>query len=185
MGSNYRRAYRSEYNKPKNLHRRAAHKKCPHPKSEQPRKVQKPQQTQGRKIPAEPISNPPTAQGLTPFCRSRGGAKEPAGQSRRPSIHTLRGKYIYTWGAYVPDPRADKNTKRRIGNRNQHKRKCVAGRSSDRRPTGNATGREYMSPGGNRGGRHETPTPNPGKSHARSHDNHPSPVIRREQRPRV
>jgi len=42
--------------------------------------------TQGRKIPAEPISNPPIAQRLTPFCRSRGGAKEPAGQCCRPMI---------------------------------------------------------------------------------------------------
>ena len=42
--------------------------------------------TQGRTVPAEPISNPPRAQPLTPFCRSRGGAKEPAGQCRRPMI---------------------------------------------------------------------------------------------------
>jgi len=42
--------------------------------------------TQERKIPAEPISNPPIAQSLTPFCRSRGGAKKPAGQCRRPII---------------------------------------------------------------------------------------------------
>ena len=99
--------------------------------------------------------------------------------------HTLRGTYICTWGSYIPDPRADKTTKRKIGNRNQPKRKCVAGRSSDHRPTGNEIGRECMSPGGNRGGRHQAPTPNSVKSHARSHDNHPSPQIRREQRPRV
>jgi len=61
MGRNYRRAYRPEYNEPKNLHRRAAHKKTPHPNSEQPRKVQKPHEFQGRKIPAEPIRNPPIA----------------------------------------------------------------------------------------------------------------------------
>jgi len=42
-----------------------------------------------------------------------------------------------------------------------------------------------MSPGGARGGRHETPTLDSGKGHARSHDNHPSPEISREQRPRV
>ena len=100
-------------------------------------------------------------------------------------IHTLGGKYIYTWGSYVPDPSADMTIKRKIGNRNQHKRKCVAGRSIDRRPTGNETVRECMSPGGNRGGRDETPTPSTGKSHARRHDNHPNPEIRREQRPRV
>jgi len=40
MGRNYRRAYRPEFNEPKNLHRRAAHKKTPDPNSEQPRKVQ-------------------------------------------------------------------------------------------------------------------------------------------------
>jgi len=40
----------------------------------------------GRKIPAELISNPPIAQRLTPFCSSRGGAKEPEGQCRRPMI---------------------------------------------------------------------------------------------------
>jgi len=85
----------------------------------------------------------------------------------------------------LPDPRADKTTKRKIGKLYQPRRKCVVGRSSDRRPTGNKTRRECMSPGGNRDGRHETPTPNTGKSHARSHDNHPSPEIRREQRPRV
>jgi len=86
MGRNYRRVYSPEYNKPKNLHRGAAQKNTPHPNSEQPRKVQKPQQTKGRKIPAEPISNPPIAQRLTPFCRSRGEAKELAGQCRRPMI---------------------------------------------------------------------------------------------------
>jgi len=185
MGRNYRRAYRPEYNEPKNLQRRAAHKKTPNPNSEQPRKVKKPHETQGRKIPAEPISNLPIAQRRTPFCRSRGGAKEPAGQCRRPTITLLRGKYIYTSCSYVLDKRADMTTKRKIGNRNQHKQKCVVGRSSDRRPTGTRNGRECISPGGNRGGRHETPTPNPGKRHARSHDNHPSPEIRREQRSRV
>jgi len=86
MGRNYRRAYRPEYNKPQNLRRYAAYKKTPYPNSEQPRKVKKPQQTQGRKIPAEPISNPPIAERLTPFCWSRGGAKEPAGQCRWPMI---------------------------------------------------------------------------------------------------
>jgi len=39
-----------------------------------------------------------------------------------------------------------------------------------------------MLPGGNRGGRHETPPPDRGKWHARSHDNHPSPEITREPR---
>ena len=31
----------------------------------------------------------------------------------------------------------------------------------------------------------KTATPEKGNRHARSHDNHPSPEIRREQRPRV
>jgi len=62
MGRNYRRAYSPEYNEPKkSLLRRAAYKKTPHPNSEQPRKVQKPHKSQGRKILAEPISNPPLA----------------------------------------------------------------------------------------------------------------------------
>jgi len=78
--------YRPEYNEPKILHRGAAHKKTPHPNSEQLRKVLKPQQTQGRIITAEPISNPPIVQRQTPFCRSRGVDKEPAGQCRRPMI---------------------------------------------------------------------------------------------------
>ena len=86
---------------------------------------------------------------------------------------------------YVPDQRADKTTKRTLGNRNQHNWKCVVGRSCHRRPTGSETGRECMSPGGNIGGRYEIRTPNTGKSHARSHDNHPRPEIPREQRPRV
>jgi len=86
MGRNYRRAYSPEYNEPKNLHRRVAYKTTPHPNSEQSRKEQTPQQNSRRKIPAEPISNAPIAPRLTPFCRRRGAAKEPAGQCRRPMI---------------------------------------------------------------------------------------------------
>jgi len=75
MGRNYRRAYRPEYNEPKNLHRHAACKKTPHPTSEQPRKVQKPHESQGRKIPAEPISNPqPTNDPILPQQGRRQGA---------------------------------------------------------------------------------------------------------------
>ena len=37
-------------------------RKTPHPNREQPRNVLKPQPTQGRQIPAKPLSNPPTAQ---------------------------------------------------------------------------------------------------------------------------
>jgi len=77
MARNYRRAYRPEFNQSKNLHRRAAHKKTPHPKSEQPRQVQKPHEPQGRKIPAEPISNPqPTKDPILPQQgRSQGASR--------------------------------------------------------------------------------------------------------------
>jgi len=58
MGRNYKRAYRPEYNEPKNLHRRAAHKKTPYPNSEQPRKVEKPQQNSRKKNPSRTHQQP-------------------------------------------------------------------------------------------------------------------------------
>ena len=145
MGRNYRRNPKPEYHEPKTSTDVQPIRKKPQPTVNKQLAKQgniKPNLERKTKY-TKPVSNPPTAQRRTPFCLSRGGAQEPAGQSHRTTPHSSsveegpyrpgEGQVVIPSGRSVTEPALSK---------------CVAAERRIRRPTGKGKPGRMHSPKG-------------------------------------